>query len=996
MDVCKQLIDSSDLNSKFLGAFFIYQSLRERVTELEESKDIFLSYRDLLLIELLEKLKNTNLRIIERISYSISILMAIGITNYWPQCVEDIIQYAKISKENCYVSIIILTNVLVETKELQISGKKITLIKNSLKEKSTLVSEFILLLLDNFCINYKTRDHIPEEEAEKFINQTLELLLTWIKLKLIVLKSPKILLILFLSFDEDNSNIICKIFSEAINKCKQGKFFIDDNEHDIPTLQKKCDPEELQSIELIIDFINVFINEKILEQAANCDSPLRKLLENYNFNSNFNLSKNKGKILKDKPLENSEKNFILCDFGNILCSVFENFPYLVFTKNSLSRNLMSLFFFFVSHKNRRLSSQMFICFNHIKEFINTGYNFHNFNLSEQKEFCDFLIKVLENVMSNCKLCDIYVTKIATGKKIDSVEDIEIIDASEIASKKKQKKFDLDDIYSEESENEDYHANEDFEDYESFISDDDSDLLVSDYRRFAEEIFHDIFMIFQTNFEEEGVKYFFMFLNNALIQADIDKITVFEKNDSRIYIIEVVLLVMDSIIKSFELNDDSDQEDNYEAEHLLEFIEKILDFKVIECERLLGPFLIFMDIASPFLYKREKLYLQSTEIFTRLLSVKQLENIASLILFQMSHSLNKPSFHLFNHLYDLFLKNYDNFSNYALGNFVELLTNSLGIKDEEMDEECIALEVFSFEEICKIFQMICQPTYQRLEEKTGILYNMFNIIELNNSEKSNIITHYEKAITTNKILIDQLKASFLRNFKVCNIIFRKASFLKSELYMEIFNEFMNKSGRNYDNVMRFYCRDSALIDEGSKILLRATLKAKTKALLFFDFINSMMLFLYFNNPNNLSCLRVLKALYTIAINHSSEKKEYVRNNFFELSELVQKKTLEVNKSNKKFDTITILCQMWTSIIKSENSSLVNDSTKIYNFIDFILEAFRTVSESEINKSTLKLLSTLISANNSIDRNIICNKYKDIVLSVYSFLDNLNFVSIPMVC
>lgn len=918
-----------------------------------------MGYRDLIFLELLEKLKNTNSIIIDRVCYSVSILVAIGISSYWPECIEDIIRYAKISKENCYLGLIILSNVVKELKELQITGKKIMRIKDCLIEKCSLVSEFAFLLLENFCA---TANNFHNQSESKFFNNILDLIQNWLKLNLNILKSTKIMAILFLCFNTDNSELICDIISEAISVSKNAKYYIINSEHDINILLQKIDEIEIQSISLIIDFIDVFVNENILEQTVSLDSPIRKLFEQYyNKGINSNNFNSKEKLFPNLKLTNGDKALVLSNLVNIMSSIFENFVFLVFTKNSLSGSLFRLFFYFVTHKNRKISAKMFMSFNELKEFINRGYKFRNFDHTEKKEFCDFLIKICENVMSNCKLTDIYIANLAAGKNINNVDDIEIFDASEFI-------------------------------YGNVNIDMDNDMQISEYRKQAEEIFYDIFMVFLTNFEEEGVTYFFMFLYNILDQAQINNISGLEYNHPKIYIVEVVLHVINSTINCFEVSE------NY-SKFLIEFTEKIINSQVIQSEKLTCPFLKFMDVVCPYIHKKEKLYIQSIEIFTQILKVKQFENIASLILLQISEFADTPNQEHFNYLYNIFLTNYDNFTNYALGNFVELLANTIGIKDRDLDDnnDSTSLKVYSVAQVSEFFKVICAPANQRLDNTYSILIENFNFnvnCDNNPEDKYKLYACDEQSLFAKGDLIEKIKLSFSRNFNVYNLILKKAFFLNKQILIEIFYEFINKAAKNYNITMRFFYRDSIFIRDNAKALLKIALNIQKEIIPFFDFINDLMLYLYFNNPENYYCLNVLKALYANVASSSSEKKVYITNNFIELSELIKKNIIEVNKSNKLDITVT-LCQLWITVLNVVDYLPNNDQSKIYNFIDFILEAFKSVSEPELNKNIIKLLSNLVSLNNLIDRSIIHNKYREIVYSIFGCLDNLNCVSISVV-
>ena len=538
--------------------------------------------------------------------------------------------------------------------------------------------------------------------------------------------------ILFSCFDLNNIEIICDIFSETICLSKSAKYYIIHSEYNINTLLEKSDHEEIESIGIIIEFMNSYINENII-YLSNTDN-------------------NKGRSIK---LSKDEKILILSNFANIFSSIFENFVNLLFMKNLLSGKLFSLMFYLLTNKTRKISSKMFMSFNEVKEFINRGYNFNNYELNEKKEFCDFLIKICENIMTNCKLSDICIPALVNGKNLNSVDDIDIIDPNDNNAL------------------------------------DSNDILLSEYRKQAEEIFYDIFMVFLKNFNDEGVNYFFSFLYNILDKAEINNISKLSSNDERIFIIEVILLLINSIIGCFEVTE-------IYTKYLIEFTNKIFNSQIIQSEKLMCPFLKFIDYACPYIPKDNKLFLQCIQLFTEILKIKQFENISGLILLQITEFSTDPSVENFNYLYNIYLAKYDDFSNYTLGNFVEILANTIGIREKEENneinpnKEVERFVKYSIEEISQYFKIICQPANERLQKTYGVLIENINN---NNLSNENIHNFHD--------LIEKIKSSLLRNFHVYNLILKKSYFLSNKILINIFYDLMGQISEIFDKSMRFF-------------------------------------------------------------------------------------------------------------------------------------------------------------------------------------------------
>ena len=935
MEICKQLVNSDDTNSQFLGAFFIHQTLRENINEISESKEIFLKYRDLIFHDLLEKLKSSNAIIIERICYSVAILMAVGIISHWETCVEDLIQFGKISKENCYLALIILQNIMKELNELQIAGKKMLRIKDVLIEKVNLINDFINLLLESFCAN--KANLLANSFEAKFLNQTLDLIHSWIKLDLNILKDHKLLSALFVCFSIENCEKISEIFSESICLSKSGKKYYLQNEYDVDVLYEKSDKLEINSIDIISEFLNVFISESIMGNAVSEESPIKKLLIN---------TSNADNAAVFPKLNSDEKLLALGNFANVFASIFEFFPNLLFMKNALSSILLNSLFSFLAHKGRKISSRMFMAFNEIKEFVNRGYKLSNYSLPEKKEFCDFLIKICESIMFNCKLTTFYIPSLSQGKVLNDLNDIEM-------------------CYPNDALNNNFDNNE---------------LSISEYRKQAEEIFYDLFMVFLTNFQEEGVSYFFAFLYAVLDNSDIGNLQALASTDQKVFVIEVVLLLVNSIISCFEVAD------TY-AKFLIDFASKIIGSHAAINEKLLCPFLKFMDAASPYIHKNLTLYSESVHMLTGMLKIKQIENVVGIILVQITEFSKLPSKVNFEFLYNIFIEEYDNLSSNTLGNLVESLANSIAVKENHYNLEersSYALEISGY------FKLVLGAAAQRAEKAFLVLKDNLTSLGINtqtlNFTQNPAVYANELNCGLNPAHAETIKMQFLRNFNVYNLLLKKAFFLDQKILIEIFHEVMRQIANIIDKSLRFFVKDVNFVKEVTKIFNKLATNLGIEILPYFDYINELMLFLYVNNPDNFYVLSVLKPLYSNAAVNSTEKKEFIANNFVELSELIKKNIIEVNKNNK-LDIIIVLCYLWTTVLNAVDRLKVSDENVIYGFIDFILDAFKSVSEPSLNKAILSLLSNLISVSNIIPSQLIINKFKEIVCAVYGSLDNL---------
>ena len=947
------------MNSRFLGAFFIHQSIKEKISEISESKTEFLKYRDLIFFELLDKVKNADSIVLERICFSVSILISVGIITFWPESIEDIVKYAKLSRENCYYAVIILQNVFKELNEIKISGKKLLKIKDTLIEKNIIIGEFIFLLLEDNFLNKETDDKISKKK--NFFGQILELLNSWLRLGLNILQSPQVIKYLFLAFNSDTADIICEIFSESISTSQSSKLFFTKDNYDLNNLLAISEPAEIESIGKIIDFIEYYLYYII-----------------FNNNNNINVSQDNffKEIISKEKISKEDKLQIVLNIENILTSIIENYTNLLFMKNILSTKILNLFYMLITKENKKISAKLFMPFNEIKEFINK-YQFNNYDFNEKKEFCDFLLRIMESVMNNSKVSQIFIASLAEKKFITSVDDLEIIDPND-------KLIDNSEMPSEE------------------------------YRKQAEEIFYDIFTIFFTNFKDEGVEYFIKFISDILDQTgllnnenNIKGNLNLNDNDSRIFIIEVVFLVLNSIVGCFEIAE------NY-IKYLNILTTKIFLSQISQSEKLICPFLKFVDVASPYIAKDENLLQISIKIFSGLIQYKQFEYISSLFLLQITEFSSFVSQENFTFLYEIYLREYDNFALNTIGNFVEILSNTVALKEKsnsdfidninDIDNDNININKnegklikFSNSEIIYFFNKILEPANERIIKTYEILEENIRFVNNNNNINIDNFNFTELNSNINKDLIEKIIASFYKNFNVHSIMLKKSFFLSKYILLNIFYNMMNNNNtaKILEISMKFFIYDTNYIKENSRIFLKLSTNLQEEILPYFDYINELMLYLYMNNPENFYCLNILKPLYSNALNFSMEKKQYISNNFFKLSEIIKKNILEVNKNNK-LDIIILLCGLWNSVLNSVDFLYIDIEENFYSFLDFILDAFRTVCELDLNKSIIRVLSTFISTSGIlIPKQIFYNKFALIVNSIYGYLDNLNSNSMPMV-
>ena len=82
----------------------------------------------------------------QRMCFCISILCLIGLLENWMDSIEDLLKYAEISTEECYIAILILSNLFTEFTTINITQKISYQIKDSLLVKMILLKISLLKL----------------------------------------------------------------------------------------------------------------------------------------------------------------------------------------------------------------------------------------------------------------------------------------------------------------------------------------------------------------------------------------------------------------------------------------------------------------------------------------------------------------------------------------------------------------------------------------------------------------------------------------------------------------------------------------------------------------------------------------------------------------------------------------------------------------------------------------------------------------------------------
>ena len=528
---------------------------------------------------------------IEKICNSISILTLIGLVRYWPESIEDILNYGKRNNFNTYITVTILSDLENELNNLKIEGKLLFKMRNILIEKKELIQNFIEVIINNI-----------EKINEKLFNKCIDLIKSYIQFEFNILNLPKMIELILKNINKSNIDNISELLSECIkssNDKKEEKEFeeiliqLEDNDYISKNLH-------FLSIKIIIDFLNEYISNNN---------------ENIDIDIKFGLSK-------------------------ISSSLLENYIYLLFIKNDISQKLFYIFYFFITNKSLKISCNFFDSINIMKTFINTEYNFCNYNNNEKNQFCEYLIEITKSLIKKCE-----------QKKINENKEI-LLDGLKIVLNQN----DMNNNNNEEIEENDFENNE---------------ISVDNYRNFCEDCFFDIFNIFAQIFKENGVNYFLENITKDFIEI-VNKNDFNEKN---ILYLESVIFCIRSTIEVFEslkLN----------KIHLIQFSLFIIKSQMIKNNFLLINFLLFLERCSIYLSENEENYLEIVNFLLKLLKKTEINNdlrqLVNIILNGLTESCLLFIPQIFEKIFNIYENNFENFDILNITTLVECLCNSVTI------------------------------------------------------------------------------------------------------------------------------------------------------------------------------------------------------------------------------------------------------------------------------------------------------------------------------
>ena len=879
-NICIDLYKINSAQEKKLSLFLLYQITLKNVSNLIDDKNLFVLYKNNF-FEILSTLnENSENIMIEKICNSISILTLIGLVRYWPESIEDILNYGKRNNFNTYITVTILSDLENELNNLKIEGKLLFKMRNILIEKKELIQNFIEVIINNI-----------EKINEKLFNKCIDLIKSYIQFEFNILNLPKMIELILKNINKSNIDNISELLSECIkssNDKKEEKEFeeiliqLEDNDYISKNLH-------FLSIKIIIDFLNEYISNNN---------------ENIDIDIKFGLSK-------------------------ISSSLLENYIYLLFIKNDISQKLFYIFYFFITNKSLKISCNFFDSINIMKTFINTEYNFCNYNNNEKNQFCEYLIEITKSLIKKCE-----------QKKINENKEI-LLDGLKIVLNQN----DMNNNNNEEIEENDFENNE---------------ISVDNYRNFCEDCFFDIFNIFAQIFKENGVNYFLENITKDFIEI-VNKNDFNEKN---ILYLESVIFCIRSTIEVFEslkLN----------KIHLIQFSLFIIKSQMIKNNFLLINFLLFLERCSIYLSENEENYLEIVNFLLKLLKKTEINNdlrqLVNIILNGLTESCLLFIPQIFEKIFNIYENNFENFDILNITTLVECLCNSVTITVDNNGKNLIK------------------------ELNNDKLFQYYNIIlEIPISKIKNF---YENSKDNNNLNLknENIKYEIKKVYSVFEKIMKHGHNYDDINFQNILFENLFLSIYEYTKyIFNLYFNDFELINEIIKFFIKCTNNIQYEKLLkIFDNLNELMLNSYLKNENNFNSILVIKNIYEIILNNHYNNKyiELITKNFLLLNKEIYQNILK-NK-NYQIENIENLTDLFNSLFNKLNINYkINENEIIIlNTINIFIESIKIILDNKLINKILKSLINFVSFNNKNNdvQIIISKKINDIL---FILLNNLN--------
>ena len=929
---------TNSIQDKIISSLLIYQYIKENYNKLIDNEILYNKTKEFLINQTLISFANEsqenifnsseNHLIIERICYSISLILIIGCFTYWPTAVDEMLLFGKQTIKHTYLATIIFGNCYDELSDILINKTQ----ENKIKEKFVIKKDEFKNFI-NTILNSKNIE-------KKLYNKTIFLAKNLAFFEVNTLQIPNMVKTILDNINISNIDSFTKLITKCIEYSKCKKLEDELGGLDLFEYDKKMNKDELISLNMIIEYIYFYINN----------------------NKNNN--------------NNSYDRDILFGFGTILSEIIENYIYFLFKKDENSQKLLNLFFYFINHKSRLISQLFFQSVLIMKNFINACYKFGNYSKEEKVEFSNYLLKICQNITVNCKY--------------DKIENQDLLLNGENISLQYNKiENKINAVYTDNNI-ENIINNKVEEDILNEID----EIAINEYRNNAEDVIYNIFLIFANNFLKEGINYFFEAITKdiiPLLNLKLDQIT-----NEQLLSIESVIFAIKSIVNCFQTL-------MADKTPLNKFILYVSKSEVVNNTFLFSNFLLLIEEASTSFDYDNNIY---SEIILFLLNqieqrinipnqvnLIQLITVVFLSICESSEEIYIPE--LWEKMFYIYNKYYDQYNEKSLNNLTESLCSSLILQDndnnstddihDDSDEE----EEYQNKKENKnntISNDILKKNFVKILEIPLIRIKKINEI-IKNKSNSNIFGNKEKEILLEKEII--------KNFNVISRILKQSSFIEDKSILnEIFNYIYINSFNDISIIINEYISNTEIIKYILKMLTKASFYLNIKIIdKIYTQFNDLMINIFMNNNEHYQSIYVLKNIYSIKLkniqNKTIDNVVYLQilNNFIKLTNNIN--TSILNNSSCQLELIQCLSIFFSSIYPYLTTLRKEDCSTIIDTINLFIEGIKTICDNNIIKNILYSFICFIS---NIQKEIINMKYNDIVKNAFYAIGHYNIIVI----
>ena len=498
-----------------------------------------------------------------------------------------------------------------------------------------------------------------------------------------------------------------------------------------------------------------------------------------------------------------------------------------------------------------------------------------------------------------------------------------------------------------------------------------EIPVNEYRNNAEDAFYNIFLIFANNFLKEGVNYFFEQITKDIIP--LLKLKAEEVNDIQILHIEAIIFSIKSIVNCFETL-------MTDKMPLIKFTLFLMSSNVMSNNFIFSNFLLLIEEASTYFDYDEKIYseiilflLKQIEIRINRENENTLVQLTSAVLLSICESSGDIYIDdLWQKMFYVYNKYYNQFKEVSLYNLTEAICSSLIIQEEEDGYN----DHFDYDNSDEFIE----DRYSGIKNENKkdilsdeLLINYFKkIVELPLISIKNISEIISTKINLNKEKEELLKKEIIKNFNVLTRILKQSSFIKNKIIInKIFDIIYLNSFQYISLIMKEFINNAEIIKPILKMLTKSSnyFNAQIANKIFNEF-NELMINLFVNNNENFQSIYVLRNLYSVKLknidNKNGDNKSYIEilDNFLKLNRQICSSIL--SGSSIQFELILCLSSLFSNIFPELTFLRKEDYIIILDTLIIFIEGIKTICENNIIKSIFNSFICLINSRNNEDR------------------------------